>query len=97
MSRRARASRRRKGTWGAFEVAARYHQLSLDEDAFDNFANPNTSAQEAQGATLGVNWYLNRWLKFVRELRAHLVRRRRARRRQPRPEDLVSTRFQLNY
>lgn len=51
------------GTWGAFEVAARYGELEVDDDAFPLFANLATSANRAKGSTLGVNWYLSRNLK----------------------------------
>lgn len=56
------------GTWGAFEVGARYGILKVDDDLFAGtpatwFANPATSAREAAGTTLGVNWYLNRNVK----------------------------------
>lgn len=52
------------GTWGAFEVAARYGEFKID-DAFPTFANLATSANRAKGSTLGLNWYLNRNLKAV--------------------------------
>ena len=32
-----------KGTWGAFEVAARYSELNVDKDAFPIFADPDES------------------------------------------------------
>jgi phosphate-selective porin OprO/OprP len=51
------------GTWGAWEIAARVGELSIDDDAFPIFANPATSASKVRGYTLGVNWYLNRNLK----------------------------------
>ncbi len=55
-------------TWGAFELAARYGILTVDDDAFVGnaanwFANAATSAREAKGTTLGLNWYLNRNVK----------------------------------
>ena len=53
------------GGWGAIEVAARISQLSVDEDAFPIFANPATAATEALSFGLGVNWHLNRNLKFT--------------------------------
>ena len=57
------------GTWGAFELAARYHILNVDNEAFaggaDSFANPNTAASKAAAWTLGLNWYLNENLKWV--------------------------------
>jgi phosphate-selective porin OprO/OprP len=58
-----------KDTWGAFELAARYHELSIDDDAFAggdaSFADPNVSARKASGYTLGLNWYLNQNVKWV--------------------------------
>jgi len=53
----------RNGAWGAFQVVARYSQLSLDESAFPNFADPTVSAHEAQEWAVGLNWYLNRNLR----------------------------------
>lgn len=53
------------GHWGAFEFAARLSGLSVDEDAFPLFADPNTSAREVLTSTLGLNWYPNRNLKLV--------------------------------
>jgi phosphate-selective porin OprO/OprP len=55
-----------KGGWGAWEIAARYHALDVDSEAFDlGFADPAASAEEASAWAVGVNWYLNRWLKLV--------------------------------
>lgn len=58
-----------KDTWGAFELAARYHQLTVDDDAFagglNSFADPAVSARKATGYTLGLNWYLNQNVKWV--------------------------------
>lgn len=51
------------GTWGAWELVARYHELDIDDDAFtggaDSFANPATAASKASAWGVGVNWYLN--------------------------------------
>jgi len=53
-------------TWGAWEVAARVQQLQIDPDTFAlGFANQTTSASRATAYTLGVNWYLNKFVKFV--------------------------------
>ena len=49
-----------EGTWGAFEVAARYSELDIDRDAFTGFADPTKSARAAHALTLGLNWYPNR-------------------------------------
>ena len=53
-----------KKGFGALEVAARVHQLEIDENAFDQgFANPNTRVQKATSFGGGVNWYLNRFVR----------------------------------
>ncbi|MDB6083604.1 MAG: phosphate-selective porin, partial [Gammaproteobacteria bacterium] len=53
--------------WGAFEVAARISQLSLDAKTFADasngavhswFADPATQASKAVAWTVGLNWYL---------------------------------------
>jgi phosphate-selective porin OprO and OprP len=51
--------------FGALELAVRYSQLRIDGDAFPNFANPATAAQSAKEQALGVNWYLNRYVKLA--------------------------------
>jgi phosphate-selective porin OprO/OprP len=54
-----------KGQWGAFEIAARYNEIDFDDDSFPIYANPAASATEASGYTVGLNWYLNRWIKIA--------------------------------
>jgi len=58
-----------KDGWGAFELAARYQQLTVDDSAFSggaaSFADPAASARKATGYTLGLNWYLNQNVKWV--------------------------------
>jgi phosphate-selective porin OprO and OprP len=55
--------------WGALELVVRAQELTLDSQAFaggsNSFANPASSAQRAQAAGVGVNWYLNRNLKWA--------------------------------
>jgi phosphate-selective porin OprO/OprP len=54
------------GTWGAFEIAFRYAQLDVDDDAFDKgFADPKRAAEKAQEFTVGANWYLNSNIKLA--------------------------------
>lgn len=48
------------GTWGAFEVVARFAQVDIDDDAFPVFSNPNNSATEVNSFGLGLNWYLTK-------------------------------------
>jgi len=52
------------GGWGAWELTARYSELDLDDDTFPIFANPDTSASAARSWSIGVNWHLNRNVKF---------------------------------
>lgn len=53
------------GHWGAFQIAARYHAVSVDEAAIDlGFANAGSS-REAKAWTAGLNWYLNPFMKYV--------------------------------
>lgn len=50
--------------FGAIELAARVHQLIVDENAFDlNFANRNSRVEKATSYGGGVNWYLNRFVR----------------------------------
>ena len=79
-----------EGGWGAFEVAARYGQLSIDDDVFPFYADPAVAASGLDQWTVGVNWYLNRLLKFVVNYERRPVRRRRARRRRPPPPSTCS-------
>ncbi len=52
-------------TWGAWEIAARYSELDIDDDVFPVFADPANSASKVGSYTLGVNWYLNRNVKLA--------------------------------
>jgi len=58
-----------EGGPGAWEIAARYNEIDFDDDAFDggaaSFSDPAVSASEAQGWTVGLNWYLNRWVRVM--------------------------------
>lgn len=50
----------RDNHWGALQLAARYAQLDVDDAAFPIYANPATSASQADAWSVGLNWYLNR-------------------------------------
>lgn len=65
------------GTWGAFELTARYGQLDVDDDAFSGittataagglgtaFADPRQAASEARSWGTGLNWYFNKNFKL---------------------------------
>jgi phosphate-selective porin OprO and OprP len=53
------------GTWGAFEIAARYADLSIDDAAFPALASPTTAADQAKSLGLGLNWYLSKAVRFT--------------------------------
>ena len=56
---------RARGTWGGFELTARYGELKVDDDAVPYFANPAVAASESHDAVVGLNWYLNRFVKIT--------------------------------
>ena len=56
------------GTWGAFEVAARYATLKVDDAAFPLFASASASADKASTAGVGLNWYLSKAVRFTFDL-----------------------------
>jgi phosphate-selective porin OprO/OprP len=52
-----------KGTWGAFEVVARYAEVDIDDDVFDGatpLASAATNATKVSTYGLGLNWYLSK-------------------------------------
>jgi phosphate-selective porin OprO/OprP len=54
-----------EGGWGAWEIAARYHELRVDDEIFDEgYASRTQSAERARAWTLGVNWYMNPFVKL---------------------------------
>lgn len=58
-----------KDGWGAFELVARYQQNKIDNDVFSSasvtrFADPRNNAREAKTWGIGLNWYLNQWVKL---------------------------------
>ena len=55
----------KEGHFGAFEIAARYGELDLDDDAFPTFANPASAVTKAKAVGVGVNWHLNKQIKVV--------------------------------
>jgi phosphate-selective porin OprO/OprP len=57
-----------KGNWGAFQVAARWSELTIDKGSFANLAgaknsfrlyDPSKSISSAQEWAIGLNWFLN--------------------------------------
>jgi phosphate-selective porin OprO/OprP len=54
----------RRATWGAFELAGRYHELDIDDDAFPIYASSATSVTKAQAVAGELNWHWNRNIKL---------------------------------
>lgn len=54
-----------KGQWGAFQIAARYSQVHVDPEAFTSGLASTTSNQRARAVTVGANWYLNTFIKYL--------------------------------
>ena len=56
----------KRGRWGAWELAARYSELDIDDDVFAlALASNVTSVSRAQAWAVGINWYLTRHVKYV--------------------------------
>jgi phosphate-selective porin OprO/OprP len=53
----------KEGGFGALEIAARYGELDLDDDAFPLYANPASSVTKEKAVGVGVNWYLTKQVK----------------------------------
>jgi phosphate-selective porin OprO/OprP len=60
------------GTWGAWQVVARYEDLKIDPKAFAGtgaaqLASTATNAKEASGWGVGVNWYLTKAVRITQD------------------------------
>lgn len=51
------------GTWGAWQIVARYSDLKIDRNAFPLYASPATNAGQASSLGLGLNWYLSKTVR----------------------------------
>jgi phosphate-selective porin OprO/OprP len=54
-----------KHQWGAFEAAARYHELHVDDAAFMSAADPAKSARRARSFGVAFNWHLSKAVRFA--------------------------------
>ena len=53
------------GQWGAVELAARYSELTFDEDIFSlSLSAADANASKARAWAAGANWYLNQHVKL---------------------------------
>lgn len=81
-------------TWGAVEVAARYSELRIDDDAFGaGILKDTASVSRARAGTLGVNWYFNQHFKLQLNYEATKFEGGAASGDRP-SEHLIATRFQ---
>ncbi len=56
----------KNGTWGAFELTARYGYTEIDQDAFTGgFASASSAAQKATSTGFGIGWYWSENLKLL--------------------------------
>jgi phosphate-selective porin OprO/OprP len=55
---------RANGTYGAFELAARYTELRVDRGVYEQGIGGGI-AQKAEAWALGLNWYLNRTVRLM--------------------------------
>lgn len=53
------------GAWGAWQLVARYSVFDADDDSFQGFSSPLTSATGANSWAVGINWWLNRNLRLL--------------------------------
>jgi len=82
---------------GAIELAVRYSQLRIDGDAFPFFASPKTAAQQAQERGIGVNWYLNRFVKLTTDYEHTTFRMSSSSVAPLHSEDVLMSRVQLAF
>jgi phosphate-selective porin OprO/OprP len=90
-----------KGTWGGWELVARYHELKVDDAAFDggadSFADPLAAARKASTIGVGLNWYLNRNVKIAADYELTRFDRGAALGADRPDEHALFTRFQIAF
>lgn len=83
------------GHWGAFQLAARVHELEIDQRAFDlGFAAAGAS-QKVQAWTVGLNWILSGNVKYTLNVERTVFDENRAGARPA--ENGIAFRTQLNF
>jgi phosphate-selective porin OprO/OprP len=86
-----------QGGLGALELAARVQGVDFDDDLFPLFASAATSIDRALGFTVGINWYLNRFVRFSVNYDHVYYDGGAAGGRDRRSDDQLLTRVQLKY
>lgn len=67
---RSRVTPGRQGSgWGAWELVARFQELRIDPAAFTagaaSFADPNAAPRQAIAYGIGLNWYLDEYVRWM--------------------------------
>ena len=83
------------GHWGALQIAARIHELTVDQAAIDSGFAATGSSRKAQAWTVGLNWYLTPNVKYVLNFERTVFDDNRAGARPA--ENGIAFRTQLNF
>jgi phosphate-selective porin OprO/OprP len=83
------------GHWGAFQVAARYHQLEVGQSAVALGLAAADASRTAQAWTVGLNWYPSGNLRYTVNFERTVFDRNRAGARAA--ENGIAFRTQLNF
>lgn len=83
------------GGWGAVEVTARYHQLTVDQAALDLGLAAAGSSRKAAGWSVGVNWYWNRVVLYRVQFERTVFDDNSSEARPP--ENVLAFRSQINF
>jgi phosphate-selective porin OprO/OprP len=88
----------KNGTWGAFELTARYGYTEVDQDAFTGgFASLASSAQKATSTGFGLGWYWSENLKLIADYDSTEFDGGAAAGADRRKEEFTSGRIQFRY
>ena len=83
------------GRWGAFQIAARIHQLDVDQRAVERGFATDGSSRTAEAATVGLNWYLTPNFRYTVNFERTVFDHRAAGARKP--EDAFVFRTQVAF
>lgn len=87
--------------WGALELALRYGELDIDDQAFvgaaNSFADPAARASEVRSYGVGLNWYLTQNVKLATNYTLTSFEGGAAGGADRRDEKAIFTRIQLSY
>jgi phosphate-selective porin OprO and OprP len=81
-------------TWGAVQLIARYSALTIDPRAFTLGLATTGASQQAHAYTVGIDWYLNEYVKYVVAFERTVFDHNPSGPRKP--ENAVTFRVQLN-